>query len=86
MLYSFHIRNPILSLQIALGQFDKASALYEEALQANPDDWTSLQQYLDCMMPISAASESAVSKHHAQAGSQLVESLNELESYKASQL
>ena len=35
-------------MQVALGQFQEASALFREALMDNPDDWTSLQQFLDC--------------------------------------
>lgn len=37
-------------LQIALGHLDKAAALFKEALKDNPDDWTSLQHYLDCIL------------------------------------
>ena len=37
-------------LQFALGHLDKAAALFKEALYDNPDDWTSLQQYLGCIL------------------------------------
>lgn len=65
-----------LHVQVTLGQFEKAAALFKEALQAHPDDWASLQQYLDCMMPSTACPRSAVGKHLAQA--KLVQ-LNDLE-------
>lgn len=38
-------------LQVALKQLQQAAALFKEALLDSPDDWTSLQQYLDCMLP-----------------------------------
>lgn len=37
-------------LQVDLNQQGKAAALFKEALLDNPDDWTSLQHYLDCML------------------------------------
>ncbi len=37
-------------MQIAQGQFKEAAALFKEALWDNPDDWTSLQQYLGCIL------------------------------------
>jgi len=37
-------------MQIELGQLSQAAALFREALMENPDDWTSLQQYLDCTL------------------------------------
>lgn len=86
MLHSISEKKFILFLQVTLGQFDKAAALFEEALQANPDDWTSLQQYLDCMMPITAAFESAVKRCPAQTRLQNTECLDELKNCKASQL
>lgn len=52
-------------VQIKLADLDKAAALYKEALQANPDDWTSLQLYLDCILPCTAQPESAVRKCNA---------------------
>ncbi len=42
-------------MQIELGQLSQAAALFREALMGNPDDWTSLQQYLDCTLTISSA-------------------------------
>lgn len=42
------------SMQIELGQMPQAAALFREALMDNPDDWTSLQQYLDCTLTISS--------------------------------
>ncbi|KAL3136699.1 hypothetical protein ABBQ38_005934 [Trebouxia sp. C0009 RCD-2024] len=39
------------SLHVALKQLQQAAALFKEALLDSPDDWTSLQQYLDCMLP-----------------------------------
>ncbi|DBA84768.1 TPA: hypothetical protein ACH3X1_005807 [Trebouxia sp. C0004] len=42
------------SLHIELGQIPQAAALFREALMDNPDDWTSLQQYLDCTLTISS--------------------------------
>ncbi len=41
-------------MQIELGQMPQAAALFREALMDNPDDWTSLQQYLDCTLTISS--------------------------------
>ena len=37
-------------LQVALKQQGQAAALFKEALLHNPDDWTSLQSYLDCIL------------------------------------
>lgn len=42
------------ALHIELGQMPQAAALFREALMDNPDDWTSLQQYLDCTLTISS--------------------------------
>ena len=69
LLLAFYIKQhqSQLHVQVTLGQFDKAATLFEEALQANPDDWASLQQYLDCLMPSTACPRSAVGKHLAQA-------------------
>ncbi len=41
-------------MQIELGQMPQAAALFREALMHNPDDWTSLQQYLDCTLNITS--------------------------------
>lgn len=41
-------------MQIELGQMPQAAALFQAALMDNPDDWTSLQQYLDCTLVISS--------------------------------
>ena len=37
-------------LQVALKQLKQAAALFKEALLDSPDDWTSLQHYLDCTL------------------------------------
>lgn len=39
-----------MCMQIELGQLQEAAALFQNALMDNPDDWTSLQQYLDCVL------------------------------------
>lgn len=33
-----------------MNQQGQAAALFKEALLDNPDDWTSLQHYLDCIL------------------------------------
>lgn len=55
-----------MMVQIPLGQLKQAAALFEEALKENPDDWTSLQQYLDCLLPSTARANSAVGKQSLQ--------------------
>ena len=37
-------------LQVALHQQGQAAALFKEALLDSPDDWVSLQHYLDCIL------------------------------------
>ena len=46
-------------MQIELGQMPQAAALFQEALMDNPDDWTSLQQYLDCTLTITSGDHGA---------------------------
>lgn len=53
-------------LQIALGQMPQAAALFREALMDNPDDWTSLQQYLDCTMTISSGDHGSDARDSAE--------------------
>ena len=64
-------------LQIALGRFDRAAALFREALQDNPDDWTSLQQYLDCMLTRSSP-PCAGSPEHTEDQQQLTDGMSGL--------
>lgn len=52
-------------LQVALKQLQQAAALFKEALLDSPDDWTSLQQYLDCMLPQSSEADGDVSDPQA---------------------
>ena len=33
-----------------MNQQGQAAAMFKEALMDHPDDWTSLQHYLDCML------------------------------------
>ncbi|DBA69455.1 TPA: hypothetical protein ACH3X2_012800 [Trebouxia sp. C0005] len=54
------------SLHIALGQMPQAAALFREALMDNPDDWTSLQQYLDCTMTISSGDHGSDARDSAE--------------------
>lgn len=42
-------------MQAEAGRPAEAAALHREALLENPDDWGSLQAYLDCRLPGSAA-------------------------------
>lgn len=53
--------------QIALGQFPEAAALFREALMDTPDDWTSLQQYLDCTLGSSTGNEDGAALAHQMA-------------------
>ncbi|KAL3145468.1 hypothetical protein ABBQ32_003295 [Trebouxia sp. C0010 RCD-2024] len=53
------------SLHVALKQLQQAAALFKEALLDSPDDWTSLQQYLDCMLPQSSEADGDVSDPQA---------------------
>ena len=38
-------------MQAALGDRQGAAVLSKQALQSNPDDWASLQLYLDAVLP-----------------------------------
>ena len=53
--------------QIVLGQLPEAAALFIEALMDSPDDWTSLQQYLNCTLGSSTGTgdEAALAHHMA---------------------
>ena len=53
--------------QIALGQLQEAAALFREALMDTPDDWTSLQQYLDCKLVSSTDNEDEAALAHQMA-------------------
>ena len=57
-------------MQIELGQLQEAAALFQNALMDNPDDWTSLQQYLDCVLVplIEAQDETNPPSAESQAG------------------
>ncbi|GBF93925.1 hypothetical protein Rsub_06174 [Raphidocelis subcapitata] len=52
-----HARAALLS---ALGRAREAAALYEEAVREQPDDWTALQLYLDCLLPPDCSSRTAL--------------------------
>jgi hypothetical protein len=51
-----HARAALLS---ALGRPLEAAQLYREAVQEQPDDWTAVQLYLDCLLPPACSSQTA---------------------------
>ena len=56
--------------QVEAGRLPLAAALCREALQDNPDDWTMLQSYLDCLLPSTQAGRQASHGSDGGAGQQ----------------
>lgn len=49
------------ALLLAQGNLPAAAALYQAALQEQPDDWAALMLYLDCVLPATASTRPACS-------------------------
>ena len=58
------------NVQAEIGQRQQAAALFKEALLVSPDDWTCLQQYLDCVI-LSPLQHNAADASSAEAATQL---------------
>lgn len=56
--------------QVEAGRLPEAAALCREALQDNPDDWTMLQTWLDCLLPSTQAAGRAWQGSGGGAGQQ----------------